>query len=41
MKSIKRRNLAISGMLVGTAVLSTGCTTDEILTVIKIISWFI
>ena len=41
MKSIKRRNAALAGMLFGTAVLSTGCTTDEVLTLLKIIGFFI
>ena len=41
MKALKSRNVALAGMLFGTAVLSTGCTTDEVLTILKIIGFFI
>ncbi len=36
-----RKNFALGGVLLGTAVFSTGCTLDEVLTIARIISFFI
>lgn len=36
-----RKNFALGGVLLGTAVFSTGCTLDEVLTLARIIALFI
>jgi len=36
-----RKNFALGGLILGTALFSTGCTLDQALTIAKIISWFV